>query len=104
MARVITYPEYVEVGPAGTTSGHEYAANLSGVTQSARARKALVADQMRACFEPRETVSRFRPFFRRRDSTARPQRSDMRNRNPCLAIRRLFRGRYVGIIAVYSFQ
>jgi hypothetical protein len=51
-----------------------------------------------------ETVSRFRPFLRRRDKTARPQRSAMRKRNPCLAIRRLFRGRYVGIIAVHSFQ
>ena len=60
--------------------------------------------QARACFEPMETVSRFRPFLRRRDKTARPQRSAMRKRNPCLAIRRLFRGRYVGIIAVHSFQ
>lgn len=51
-----------------------------------------------------ETVKRFRPFLRRRDNTARPQRSAIRSRKPCLAIRRLFRGRYVGIIAVYSFQ
>jgi hypothetical protein len=28
------------------------------------------------------TVSRFRPFFRRRDNTALPQRVDIRARNP----------------------
>jgi hypothetical protein len=38
-------------------------------------------------------VSCFRPFFRRRESTARPQRVAMRARNPCLLIRRLLRGR-----------
>jgi hypothetical protein len=43
-------------------------------------------------------VSRFRPFFRRRERTARPQRVAMRARNPCLLIRRLLRGRYDGFI------
>jgi hypothetical protein len=43
-------------------------------------------------------VSRFRPFFRLRESTARPQRVAIRARNPCLLMRRLFRGRYDGFI------
>jgi len=38
------------------------------------------------------TVSRFRPFFRRRLNTSRPQRVDIRARNPCLRTRRLLRG------------
>ena len=50
------------------------------------------------CFEGSDTVSCFRPFFRRRERTARPQRVAMRARNPCLVIRRLFRGRYDGFI------
>jgi hypothetical protein len=45
-------------------------------------------------------VSRLRPFLRRRDSTARPHRVAIRARNPCLLIRRLFRGRYDGFIRV----
>ena len=43
------------------------------------------------------TVSRLRPFLRRRLRTARPQRVAMRVRNPCFRIRRVFRGRYVGL-------
>jgi hypothetical protein len=42
------------------------------------------------------TVRRLRPFLRRRDSTARPQRVFMRCRNPCLRTRLRLRGRYVG--------
>jgi hypothetical protein len=52
------------------------------------------------CFDGSETVSRFRPFFRLRDSTARPQRVAIRARNPCLLMRRLFRGRYDGFMAL----
>jgi hypothetical protein len=50
------------------------------------------------CFDGSETVSRLRPFFRLRDSTARPQRVAIRARKPCLLMRRLFRGRYDGFI------
>jgi hypothetical protein len=50
------------------------------------------------CFEGSETVSRFRPFFRLRESTARPHRVAIRARNPCLLMRRLLRGRYDGFI------
>src|SRR3954452_16746002 len=69
-----------------------------------RARKPMGPRQARRwrqdppCFEGSDTVSCFRPFFRRRDRTARPQRVAMRARNPCLVIRRLFRGRYDGFI------
>lgn len=43
------------------------------------------------------TVSRLRPFFRRRLSTSLPHLSDILVRNPCVLIRRLFRGLYVGL-------
>ena len=46
-------------------------------------------------------MSRLRPFFLRRDKTARPHRVAIRARNPCLLIRRLFRGRYDGFIRVF---
>jgi hypothetical protein len=45
------------------------------------------------CFDGSDTVSRLRPFLRRRERTARPQRVAIRARNPCLLIRRLLRGR-----------
>jgi hypothetical protein len=47
------------------------------------------------------TVRRFRPFLRRRDSTARPQRVAIRARKPCLLRRRLLRGRYDGFICYW---
>src|SRR5215213_673792 len=50
------------------------------------------------CFDGIETVSCLRPFLRRRDRTARPQRVAIRARKPCLLIRRLLRGRYDGFI------
>jgi hypothetical protein len=62
------------------------------------ARIPLTLRQDPPCLLPIETVSRFRPFFRRRESTARPQRVAIRARNPWVLIRRLFRGRYVGCI------
>ena len=46
-------------------------------------------------------MSRLRPFFLRRDKTARPHRVAIRARNPCLLMRRLFRGRYDGFIRVF---
>jgi len=42
----------------------------------------LLSRQAPPCLLPTDTVSRFRPFFRRRDSTARPQRVAIRARNP----------------------
>jgi hypothetical protein len=43
------------------------------------------------------TVSRLRPFFRRRLKTSRPHLVAIRNLKPCVRIRRLLRGRYVGL-------
>lgn len=54
-------------------------------------------DHAAAYFEGSFTTRRFRPFFRRRLSTSRPQRVSIRARNPCFRMRRLFRGRYVGL-------
>lgn len=99
VARCSGRPMDVQCCPANPASRAQDPPHLRPRHQPARAPKALGAGQTRACFEPMETVSRFRPFFRRRDSTARPQRSAIRFRKPCLAIRRLFRGRYVGIMA-----
>ena len=43
------------------------------------------------------TVSILRPFFRRRLSTSRPHFVAIRVLNPCVRIRRLLRGLYVGL-------
>jgi hypothetical protein len=71
----------------------EAAANVGSARESMSSRQARRTRQDPPCFDGSETVSRFRPFFRRRDRTARPQRVAMRARNPCLLIRRLLRGR-----------
>jgi hypothetical protein len=52
---------------------------------------------MPAYFEGSCTVRRLRPFFRLRLRTSRPHRVAMRVRNPCVRMRRLLRGRYVGL-------
>src|SRR5438128_4127125 len=50
------------------------------------------------CLDGRRTTRRLRPFFRRRDSVARPQTVFIRARKPCLLTRRRLRGRYDGPI------
>jgi hypothetical protein len=50
-----------------------------------------------AYLEGNWTVSRLRPFFRRRLKTSRPHLVAIRNLKPCVRIRRLLRGRYVGL-------
>ncbi len=50
-----------------------------------------------AYFEGSWTVSRFRPFLRRRLRTSRPHLVAIRNLKPCVRMRRLLRGRYVGL-------
>ena len=52
---------------------------------------------MPAYLEGNWTVSRLRPFLRRRLKTSRPHLVAIRNLNPCVRIRRLLRGRYVGL-------
>jgi hypothetical protein len=74
------------------------AANVRRARETMSSRQTRRTRQDPPCFDGSETVSRFRPFLRRRDKTARPQRVAMRARNPCLLIRRLLRGRYDGFI------
>lgn len=50
-----------------------------------------------AYLEGNWTVSRLRPFFRRRLKTSRPHLVAIRNLKPWVRIRRLLRGRYVGL-------
>ncbi len=76
----------------------EAAANVGRAREPVGSREARRWRQEPPCFDGNETVRRLRPFFRRRDSTARPQRVAIRARNPCLLMRRLFRGRYDGFI------
>ena len=78
----------------------EAAANIGRAREPAGPRQARRWRQEPPCFDGSETVSRLRPFLRRRDSTARPHRVAIRARNPCLLMRRLFRGRYDGFIRV----
>lgn len=54
-------------------------------------------DHAAAYFDGSFTVRRLRPFLRRLLRTSRPHFVSIRVRNPCLRIRRLFRGRYVGL-------
>ena len=98
VARLIVHPDQVQVLEAAAAPMGEAAANIRRAGEPMGSRQARRCRQEPPCFEGSETVSRFRPFFRRRDSTARPQRVAIRARNPCLLIRRLFRGRYDGFI------
>jgi hypothetical protein len=72
--------------------------NIGRAREPMSPREARRCRQEPPCFEGNDTVRRLRPFLRRRESTARPQRVAIRARNPCLLIRRLFRGRYDGFI------
>ncbi len=104
MAQCIVDPDQVEKrGPAAPTLG-QAPPDVGCSRQPARPRETLFGRQARPCFDGIETVRRFRPFFRRRDRTSRPQRSAIRARKPCLAIRFLLRGRYVGIIRFLILQ
>jgi hypothetical protein len=74
------------------------AADVGRAREPVGSRQARRCRQEPPCFDGSDTVSRLRPFFRRRERTARPQRVAMRARNPWVLIRRLFRGRYDGFI------
>lgn len=71
----------------------EATTNVGRAREPVGSRQARRTGQEPPCFDGSETVSRLRPFFRRRERTARPQRVAIRARNPCLLIRRLLRGR-----------
>ncbi len=79
----------------------ETAANVGRARETMVSRQARRWRQEPPCLEGSDTVSRFRPFFRLRDSTARPQRVAMRARKPCLLMRRLLRGLYDGFIPAF---
>ncbi len=78
---------------AAAAALREAAANVGGAREPMGPRQARRSRQEPPCFDGSDTVSCFRPFFRRRDSTARPHRVAIRARNPCLLTRRLLRGR-----------
>jgi hypothetical protein len=67
--------------------------NVGGAREPVGSWQARRRRQEPPCFDGSDTVSCLRPFFRLRDSTARPHRVAIRARNPCLLIRRLLRGR-----------
>ena len=98
LARLIVDPDHVQVLEATAPAMGQAAANVGRAREPAGSRQARRWRQEPPCFEGNETVRRLRPFFRLRDRTARPQRVAIRARNPCLLMRRLFRGRYDGFI------
>ena len=98
VARCVVRPDHVEMLEAAAPTGREAAAKLGRAREPVGSREARRSRQEPPCFDGSEIASRFRPFFRRRDRTARPQRDAMRARNPCLLIRRLLRGRYDGFM------
>jgi len=77
----------------------QYKTQFTASCEAITPRKALAFSyrQAPAYFEGRRTVSCFRPFLRRRLRTSRPQRVAIRSRKPWVRIRRLLRGRYVGL-------
>ena len=101
VARRVVHPDHVQVLEAATPSSREAAANVGRSGEPVGSRQARRRRQEPPCFDGSETVSCFRPFLRRRDSTARPQRLAMRALNPCLLIRRLLRGRYDGFMRTF---
>jgi hypothetical protein len=87
----------IEVRHAETSPGASDSVEVIAAGQPVASRKNRAGGYSPpAYFDGSRTVRRFRPFFRRRLKTSRPQRVDMRVRKPCVRIRRLFRGRYVG--------
>jgi hypothetical protein len=93
VTRCVVQPDHVEVLGSLPASFGETATKVRCSSESSDSREPLTRRQRPPCFEGMRTVRRFRPFLRRRDSTARPQRVAIRARKPCLLRRRLLRGR-----------
>lgn len=91
MAVTVGAPDDLEPRGAPARAGTEDRLDLGREPQAPAPREAL-GRQAAPCLEGSLTVSRRRPFLRRRLSTSRPQRVFMRARKPCLRMRRLFRG------------
>ena len=101
MARCVVDPDHVEMlGPAAP-AGVQAATDVGRPREPVGPREAFRWRQEPPCFDGIETTSCRRPFLRRRDRTARPQRVAMRARKPCLLIRRLLRGRYDGFMRAF---
>ena len=93
-------PNNIEVAKPPPPARLEDPSKVTSPRQTGSLAKALRLRQRPPCFVGTPTVSRFRPFFRRRDSTALPHRVAIRARKPCRFTRFRFRGRYVGCIAI----
>jgi hypothetical protein len=93
VARRVVCPDHVQVLVTATPSFVQAAANVGRAGEPVGSRHARRSRQEPPCFDGSETVRSFRPFLRRRESVARPQRVAIRARKPCLLIRRLLRGR-----------
>ncbi len=99
VAHCVIDPKQVQMfGPAAPSTAYT-TPQIRVPCEPVRARQALLLPQEPPCFDGRATASRFRPFLRRRDSTARPQRVAIRARNPCLLMRLRLRGRYDGFMS-----
>src|SRR4029079_10839923 len=94
-------PNQIQLREGAASAVGEAAADIGRAREPAGPRHARRWRQEPPCFDGSETVSRLRPFFLRRDKTARPHGLAIRARNPCLLMRRLFRGRYDGFIRVF---
>lgn len=104
VTRCVVQPDHVEVLSPLPASFGETATEVRRPSESGDSPEPLTRRQRPPCFEGMRTVRHFRPFLRRRDSTARPQRVAMRARKPCLLRRRLLRGRYDGFISYWPPQ
>lgn len=98
LARLIVHPDHVQVFEAAAAALCQAASDIGRPREPVSPRQPSRTRQEPPCFDGSETVSRLRPFLRRRESTARPHRVAIRARNPCLLIRRLLRGRYDGFM------
>jgi len=88
----VSAPEDLEPGRPPSIAAGYHRSELDRPRETPVPRETL-GRQAPPCFDGIRTVNCRRPFFLRRLSTARPQRVFMRARNPCLRMRRLFRGR-----------
>jgi hypothetical protein len=82
MAHLVFSPKHIEVWQPPPTPPFLHSPQLRSPSQPEVAWQPLPFRQLPPCLFGTRTVSRFRPFLRRRDSTSRPQRSAIRARNP----------------------
>jgi len=98
VARRVVRPNHVQILETAAPALGQAAAKIGRAREPMSSRQARRCRQEPPCFEGSEMASFFRPFLRRRESTARPQREAIRARNPCRLILRLLRGRYDGFM------